>query len=210
MSQGSPRHVTGLLRAWSRGDERAGDELIPLVYGELRRRAARELRRERGATLRTTGLVHEAYLRLVGQRGASWQSRGQFFLVAAEAMRRVLVDHARARRAAKRAPGGCRVTLGEDVAVAAPLDLDVLALDRALVELGSFDPGKARVVELRFFGGLGLEETAEAMGVSPSTVTRQWRLARAWLFRRLSGGEAEPAGERGADGAAPPRRRPTP
>lgn len=193
MSQSLPQDVTGLLRAWSGGDERAGEKLIPMVYGELRRRAARQLRRERDATLHTTGLVHEAYLRLVGQRRVSWQSRGQFFLVAAEAMRRVLVDRARARRAAKRAPA-CRVTLGEDVAVAEPRDLDVLALDWALEELGSFDPGKARVVELRFFGGLSLEETAEAIGVSPSTVTRQWRLARAWLFRRLT---AQPDGERG-------------
>jgi RNA polymerase sigma-70 factor, ECF subfamily len=196
MSHSSPQEdVTGLLRAWSRGDEQAGEKLIPLVYGDLRRRAARQLWRERDATLCTTGLVHEAYLRLVGQRGARWQNRGQFFLVAAEAMRRVLVDRARARRAAKRAPA-CRVTLGEDVAVAEPRNIDVLALDMALKELGSFDPGKARVVELRFFGGLSLEETAEAISVSPSTVTREWRLARAWLFRRLASGEPELHGER--------------
>jgi RNA polymerase sigma factor (TIGR02999 family) len=179
--------VTGLLRAWSRGERGAADELVPLVYDELRSGAARQLRRDRDGTLRPTALVHEAYLRLASQRGATWRDRAHFFLVAAQTMRRVLVDHARARGAAKRAGGWLRVTLDEGIAApTSERSPDVLALDAALAELGALDAGKARVVELRYFAGLTLEETAEALGVSESTVTRDWRFARAWLHRRLS------------------------
>jgi RNA polymerase sigma factor (TIGR02999 family) len=181
--------VTALLRAWSRGDADAGDRLVPLVYDELRRRAARHLRRERREhTLRPTGLVHEAYLRLVDQRQAAWENRSQFYAVAARVMRRILVDHARRHRAHKRGGSRCRVSLDEvDGAMpAAGADLDLIALEQALTELAALDPGKARVVELRFFGGLSLPETADALGVSQSTVSREWRMARAWLLRRIT------------------------
>lgn len=186
MSGTSPVDVTGLLRAWSRGDPGAAERLVPLVYGELRRRAARQLRHERDGALQPTALVHEAYVRLLGQRRVSWANRAQFFLVAAQVMRRVLVDQARARGAVKRAHGWLRVTLDEDVAVASARDPDVLALDEALAALAALDPAKARVVELRFFAGLTLDETAEALGVSESTVTRDWRFAKAWLYSRLA------------------------
>jgi RNA polymerase sigma factor (TIGR02999 family) len=180
--------LTGLLRAWSRGDRAAEERLLPLVYAELRRQAARQMRRERRPhTLRPTALVHEAYLRLVRQR-ETWQNRVQFFAVAARIMRRVLVDHARRHEAVKRDGARRRVTLDEGVASVKPRDLDVLALEEALRELAELDPAKARLVELRFFGGLGLEETAEVLQVSASTVTREWRLARAWLYRRLGSG----------------------
>ena len=162
---------------------------MPLVYEELRRQAARQLRRERADhTLRPTALVHEAYLRLLGQDRAQWQNRAQFYAVAARIMRRVLVDHARQRAAHKRAGSWCRVSLVEGLAALPAMDVDVLALDRALEELARLDPQRARVVELRFFGGLTLDEAAEALGVSPATVTRSWRMARAWLFRRLREG----------------------
>ena len=189
--------ITGLLRAWGRGDREAGERLIPLVYDELRRQAARHLRRERREhTLRPTALVHEAYLRLAGQREAVWQSRAQFFGVAAQVMRRILVDHARRHGAAKRAGSWRRVTLAEAVAPAEPRDLEILALEEALSELTALDPDKARLVELRYFGGLSLEETAEVLQVSESTVTREWRMAKAWLFRRIKG-MAQPPGRNG-------------
>ena len=179
--------VTGLLRAWSRGDASAQERLVELVYGELRRQAARQLRRERpDHTLRPTALVHEAYLRLVGQRRTVWKNRTQFYAIAARTMRRVLVDHARQRQAAKRAGSWRRVTLDDNVAADGPRELDLVALDAALEELEALDPDKARMVELRFFAGLSLEATAEAIGVSASTVTREWRLIRAWLYRRLA------------------------
>jgi RNA polymerase sigma factor (TIGR02999 family) len=186
---GPERHeVTALLRAWSRGDAAAGDRLVPLVYGQLRRQAARYLRRERrGHTLAPTALVHEVYLRLARHR-SGWKSRAHFFGVAAQAMRRILVDHARRHRAGKRGGSWCRVTLGDAAAAAGPADLDLLALEDALTALAAIDPDKARLVELRFFGGLEIEETAEVMGVSASTVTREWRMARAWLYRRVSKG----------------------
>ena len=191
--------VTGLLRAWSRGDPAAGEKLVPLVYDELKRQAARYLRRERrDHTLRPTALVHEAYLRLVGQDRVAWKSRAQFFGVAAQVMRRVLVDHARQRAAAKRAGGWCRITLDEGLGAPVP-DLDLVALEDALGELAALDPDKVRIVELRFFGGLSLEETAEVLEVSPSTVTREWRMIRAWLYRRL---------RRGTTGATGPRTGP--
>ena len=182
-------NVTELLRAWSAGDAGARDRLMPLVYQDLRRRAAAYLRRERpGQTLDPTALVHEAYLRLVDQRRAVWQNRSQFFGVAAEMMRRILVDRARAHRTAKRSGQWARVTLDPALAVTRPVDIDVLDLDKALTRLAQLDARKSRIAELRFFGGLSLEETGEVLGISLATVERDWQLARAWLFRELSGG----------------------
>jgi RNA polymerase sigma factor (TIGR02999 family) len=181
--------LTGLLRAWSHGDLHARDELIPLVYEELRRRAAAYLRRERADhTLQPTALIHEAYLRLVGQQRIAWQNRAQFFGLAAQMMRRILIDHARAQRAAKRPAGALKVTLDERIGLTDPVDCDILLLNQALDELSSFDPQQAKIVELRYFGGLGEKEVAEVLGVSRSTVTREWQTARAWLFRRLKSG----------------------
>lgn len=183
--------LTAVLRAWSDGDPAAEAKLLPLVYDQLRRQAAHQLRRERpGHSLSPTAVVHELYLRLVPQERASWVNRAQFFAVASRLIRRVLVDHARARRTAKRAGGWQRVTLAEDVVEAGPPDLDLLALDRALEELAALDERRARLVELRYFGGLSLDETAAALGVSAATVSREWQLARAWLHRRLA--DAEP------------------
>ena len=179
--------LTSLLRAWSGGDAAAEAKLLPLVYDQLRRQAAHQLRRERpGHSLSPTTVVHELYLRLVGQERAAWVNRAQFFAVASRLIRRVLVDHARERMAAKRAGGWQRVTLAEDVAGVGARDVDMLALDEALAELAAMDPRRARLVELRYFGGLDLEETAAALEVSTATVSREWQLARAWLHRRLA------------------------
>jgi RNA polymerase sigma factor (TIGR02999 family) len=179
--------VTELLRAWGAGDGGASDALVSLVYAELRRQAQRALRREgEGHTLQATALVHEAWLRLDGQHDARWESRTQFLAVAAQMMRRVLVDHARTRRALKRGGGGTQVTLGDAVnAVAAPDAVDVLALDDALARLAILDPRKARLVELRYFVGLSIPEAAAALGISPATVGREWAVARMWLRREL-------------------------
>jgi RNA polymerase sigma factor (TIGR02999 family) len=187
----SSHSVTALLRAWGAGDRAALDELLPLVYGELRRQAERYMRDQAsGHTLQTTGLVHEAYLRLVEQAHVEARSRAQFFALAATAMRSVLVDHARARHAAKRGGGARQLTLGAagEVADAASSGdaVDVLALDEALDRLGELDPEQKRLVELRYFAGLGIEEAAEVLGVSPATVKREWSTARAWLRRELS------------------------
>ena len=183
-----PQAVTRLLHAWSSGDLRARDELMPLVYAELRRRAAAHLKRERpGHTLRPTDLLHEAYLRLCAQN-AGFKNRDHFFGVASRLMRRILVDHARARSAAKRGRG-LRVTLADDVAAAsAPMEL--LDLDAALDELASLDEREARVVELRYFGGLTLQETARVLGVSLATAKNDWAHAKAWLFARLDQGSS--------------------
>lgn len=179
--------VTALLEAWSEGDVEARDRLMPLVYAELRRRAAARLRRERsGHTLEPTALVHEAYLRLVGQQRATWRSRGQFLAVASEMMRRILVDRARARKMAKRSGRWARVTLVEALAQGSPVEVDALDLHVALEELSALDARKARVAELRFFGGLSLEEVSEVTGTSLATSMRDWQAARAWLFRRLN------------------------
>jgi RNA polymerase sigma factor (TIGR02999 family) len=182
--------VTGLLLAWRAGDATAGEQLLPAIYDELHRQAARAMRREDGAhTLQATALVHEAYLRLVDQRRVEWRSRAHFFGVAAQMMRRVLVDHARTRLAAKRGGALQRVTLsGIDAGVDPTVsdELDVLALHDALERLAALDPEQARLVELRYFGGLGIEDTAEALGVSPATVKREWAVARAWLRRELT------------------------
>jgi len=182
--------VTELLRAWSEGDEDATEELARLVYDQLRRQARRALRREnQGHTLQPTALVHEAWLRLDDQQGASWESRGQFFAVASQMMRRVLVDHARARRTLKRG-AGVQITLGavdgELAAPETPADaVDLLALDDALARLATLDPQKARLVELRYFAGLSIPEAAAALGVSQATAGRDWAVARAWLRREM-------------------------
>lgn len=191
-ADGPPVGISALLQAWGRGDLRARDELAPLVYGELRRRAAAYLRQERADhTLQPTALVHEAYLRLLGQERVAWQNRGHFFGMAAQMMRRVLVDHARAHRAAKRPRGEYRVAVDEAYAVGAPPDCEVLLLDQALTELAAFDLRQAQIVELRYFGGLSEQEVAKLLSVSRSTVTREWQTARAWLYRRLTQGVSE-------------------
>jgi RNA polymerase sigma-70 factor (ECF subfamily) len=182
-TQGS---VTELLQAYTRGQPGALDALLPLVYEELRRRAASYLRGERhNHTLAATALVHEAYLRLVGQK-ADYQNRAQFFAVSATMMRRVLIDHARARAAAKRPRPKLQITLTPEIPAAAPEALDILELDRALDELASVDARQARLVELRYFGGLTSEEAARALGVSLTMAKREWNMAKAWLYRRLS------------------------
>jgi RNA polymerase sigma factor (TIGR02999 family) len=179
--------VSGLLQAWTSGDVEARDRLLTVVYEELRRRAAAHLRRERvGHTLQPTALVHEAYLRLVRQDHVSWQNRAQFFGVASQMMRRILVDRARARNMSKRSGRWARVALDEDVAHSQTRDVDVLDLDRALTELATFDARKTKVAELRFFGGLSLEETGHMCDLSPATVEREWQAARAWLNARMS------------------------
>jgi RNA polymerase sigma factor (TIGR02999 family) len=187
--------VTGLLRRWEEGDKEALEELMPLVYGELRRLAAHYLRIERsGHTLQPTALVHEAYLRLVDQRRVAWQNRAHFFGIAAQMMRRVLVDHARRRAAGKRDAATYRIAPeGAEPGAEADRELEILALHDALTGLERLDARQARIVELRFFGGLSVEETAEAAGVSTATVKREWRTARAWLRREL-----DSAGSRGA------------
>ena len=179
--------VTELLHAWGAGDSGAGEALAPIVYAELRRQARRALRREgQGHTLQPTALVHEAWLRLDRQHGARWESRTQFLAVAAQMMRRVLVDHARTRHALKRGGAATQVTLSEaDAAVASADDVDVLALDEALARLAAIDPRKARLVELRFFAGMSIPEAAAALGVSLATVGREWAVARMWLRREL-------------------------
>ena len=162
---------------------------MPIVYDELHRQAERLLRRESpGHTLQTTALVHEAYLRLVDQHQAHWQNRAQFFGIAAQLMRRILVDHFRRHQAGKRGGGAAQVTLDESAVETAGADVDLLALDDALTRLGQLDSQQARVVELRYFTGLGIEETAAAMGISPTTVKREWAMARAWLKRELGAG----------------------
>jgi RNA polymerase sigma factor (TIGR02999 family) len=183
----SPDQVTGLLRAWSDGDERALEALIPVVYGELRRLARLFMSRERhGVTLQPTALVNEAYLRLVDIRRVRWQDRAHFFAFSARVMRRVLVDMARSRASLKRAGGVHRVSFDEGLVAANEWSASLVALDDALDALAKHDERKSRVIELRFFGGLDVDETAEALGVSPRTVMRDWRLARAWLSRELA------------------------
>jgi RNA polymerase sigma factor (TIGR02999 family) len=182
--------VTALLQAWGRGERAALDELLPLVYGELRRQAARHLRAQAaGHTLQPTALVHEVYLRLVDQPTVEWQGRAHFFGVAARAMRSILVDHARARHAAKRGGRARAVTLSAAHGIAdrtAEAEVDVLALDEALSGLAALDARQAQVVELRYFGGLSIEETAHVLGISCATVERDWKTARLWLRRELS------------------------
>lgn len=189
MSEASPTDVTQLLLEWSRGDRSALDRLMTLVYAELRALAARKLRQERsGHTLQGTALVHEAYLKLVDQRQVRWQDRAHFFSVAAHLMRRILVDHARRHATAKRGHGRPTLPLEETEAPATPMPLlDWLALDEALDRLAALDARQARIVELRFFGGLTIDETAEVLQISPATVKNEWSLARGWLYRELQG-----------------------
>jgi RNA polymerase sigma factor (TIGR02999 family) len=180
--------VTTLLHAWAGGDVFAREQLVPLVYQDLRRRAAAYLRRERrDHTLQPTALVHEAYLRLVKQDRAVWQNRAQFFGVASQIMRRILVDHARRARMAKRSGRWAKITLDEGAAAMPAPDVDVLDLDDALTRLAEFDPRKSRIAELRFFTGLSLEETGEVLGLSVATIERDWQVARAWLYTALKG-----------------------
>jgi RNA polymerase sigma factor (TIGR02999 family) len=184
----NPQNITELLVGYGRGDKEALDQLMPLVYDELHRQAARYLRREQaGHTLQTTALIHEAYVRLVDQRNVQWQNRAHFFGIAAQMMRRILVDHARAKKRVKRGGSEVRVTLGDATVVAKDQDLDIVALDEALERLAQLDEQQSRVVELRFFSGLTVEETAEVMGISKATVKRDWSVAKAWLHRELRG-----------------------
>lgn len=185
---GPSADVTGLLRQWQAGDREALDRLIPLVYNELHVIASRHMAREwRHSTLQATGLVNEAYMKLVNQHRADWQNRGHFFAIAAQVMRRILLDHARQRLRGKRGGGaGTHVDAASIALPDAGVDpVDVLAIDRALQQLEELDPDQARIVELRFFAGLTVEETAAAVGASPATVKREWAVAKAWLYRSL-------------------------
>lgn len=183
--------VTRWLVAGSGGDPHALESLLPLVYEELHRQAVRFFRQERvGHTLQPTALVNEVYLRLINQNEVNWQNRAQFFGIAAQMMRRILVSHARGREAKKRGGAAQHIALDEELAAAPQRDLNLLALDDALTRLETIDPDKSRMVELRFFSGLSVEETAEVMGVSPRTVDRQWQTAKAWLHREINPGIA--------------------
>jgi RNA polymerase sigma-70 factor, ECF subfamily len=194
--------VTGLLRRWQQGDQDAVEELLPLIYGELRRIARRHLRGERdGHTLEATALVHEVYLRLSGGSEPRWNDRVHFYAVAAQMMRRVLVDHARSRGAAKRGGSVVKVSLDEARDPAVESGPDVVALDDALKSLEALDPRKSRIIELRFFGGLTLEETAAVVGLSVPTVVKETRLARAWLHGQIAAGSPP-----GASGQVPAGR----
>ncbi|MGH9630291.1 MAG: sigma-70 family RNA polymerase sigma factor [Bryobacteraceae bacterium] len=194
MSAPGPEDVTRLLINWRNGDQQALEQLMPLVYGELRKLANRYLRRERSDhTLQSTALVHEAYLRLVDQRSVQWQNRAHFFGVAAQMIRRILVDHARGHQTSKRGGGAPKLSLDEAVAVAEKRDLDLVALDDALNGLAAIDPQQSRIVELRFFAGLSIEDTAEVLGISPATVKRDWTIAKAWLYRDMMGKDAASA-----------------
>lgn len=183
----SAQNVTRLLRNWSQGDENAASELFPIVYEELRRLARRYMRDERSEhTLQPTALIHEAYLRLVDQRRAQWQNRAHFFAVAAQMMRRILVDYARGRAYQKRGGACSNLPLEENVVIAPERSQEIVALDSALERLAAIDARKARVVELRYFGGLETQEIADVLGISAVTVTRDWKMAKAWLHQELN------------------------
>jgi RNA polymerase sigma-70 factor, ECF subfamily len=183
--------VSGLLRAWGDGDRGALDKLTPIVYDELHRLARHYMRGERpGHSLQTSALVNEAYMRLVDYKGMKWQNRAHFFAVSSQLMRRILVEHAR-RHNLKRGGGVQHVSLDETAIVGDDRPADLIALDDAMVELARLDPRKVQVVEMRFFGGLSVEETAEVLQVSPVTVMRDWSTAKAWLYRELTGGETD-------------------
>ena len=183
----SPPNVTELLRNWSDGDEQAQEKLFQVVYDELHRQAARYLRNEMaGLSLQTTDLIHEAYLRLINQQHVAWQNRLHFFAIAATAMRRILVDHVRGRQAAKRGGRDIRLPLEDAMAVLPGQDLDFVALDEALNRLAQIDPQESQIVELRFFSGLSVEETAKVLDVSERTVKRDWNVAKSWLRRELT------------------------
>ncbi|MFO7695005.1 MAG: sigma-70 family RNA polymerase sigma factor [Vicinamibacterales bacterium] len=190
MSHTQPQEVTQLLLAWSHGDRAALDRLIPLVLSELRRLAHHYMRGERaGHTLQTTALVNEAYIRLIDASRVEWRDRAHFFAVSANLMRRILVDFARKRRYQKRGGSAVMIALGEGDVPSPQPGLDMVALDAALEALAAFDPRAASIVELRFFGGLTVEETAEVVGLSPRTIKREWAAAKAWLLGEMGGGE---------------------
>ncbi len=191
MTAASPQEVTRLLAAWSDGDEAALEQLVPIIQAELRRLARHYLKRERpGHTLQTSALVNEAYVRLINWKTARFESRAHFFGVSAQLMRRILVDFAR-RRPRVQGDSVRHVSLDEALTVAAEPDADLVALDEALIELAQLDPRKARIVELRFFGGMSVEETAEFLSISPATTLREWNKAKAWLYRELSAPKAD-------------------
>jgi len=181
------QNVTAMLRDWTNGNQEALDKLIPVVYDELRRQAARYLRGERpGHTLQTTALIHEAYLRLINQHNIEWKDRAHFYAIAARLMRQILVDHARKRQAAKRGGSDIKVRLEEEMVMSPERNVDLVALDEALTRLAGIDPQQSRIVEMRYFSGLSTEETAEVMGVSSRTVKRDWNVAKAWLRQEIS------------------------
>ena len=189
MGSAPPPGITQLLASWKNGDRGALEELMPLVYGELRRLASAHLRHERSDhTLQSTALVHEAFMRLVGQQNVEWRSRAHFFGIAAQMIRRILVDHARAKGTEKRGSGAVKLTMDAALAGAldASMDVDLLTLNDALDRLSYLDARQGRIVELRFFAGLSVDETAEVMNISPTTVKREWNTARAWLFREMT------------------------
>ncbi len=191
MESGSPNQVTNLLARWRSGDREALNSLMPVVYEELRSLARHYLRQERpDHTLQSTALVHEAFMRLVGQKAPEWKSRAHFYGVAARLMRQILVDHARSRRAEKRGGASFRLALDEGLAGSGSKDLDILALDDALNGLAQLNSQQSQIVELRFFSGLSIEDTSEVLGISPATVKRSWTTARAWLFREMNRSEA--------------------
>ena len=187
MTTPAPKEVTQLLIAWSNGDQKALEKLVPLVYDELRRIARRYMEREpAGHTLQTTALVNEAYLRLVEQKSMKWQNRAHFFGISAQLMRRILVSMARARHASKRGGEARQVSLDEALVISEERAVELVALDEAMNELAALDPRRSRVVELRYFGGLSVEETAEVLKISPETVMRDWKRAKAWLYTELN------------------------
>ena len=187
-SQPTPKQITEILLEWSNGKQEALDALLPLVYDELHRQASRYLRRERiGHTLQTTALIHETYLKLIDQREVNWQNRAHFFGVAAQAMRRILVDYAKARHREKRGGAGENLPLeAATLAVSGEKGIDLEALDEALTRLAEFDERQASIVELRYFSGLSVEETAEVLHVSPATVKNDWKSAKAWLYQEIT------------------------
>jgi RNA polymerase sigma factor (TIGR02999 family) len=192
----SPGDVTSLLNKLADGDQEAGAKLVPLVYNELRRLAARCLQHERGNhTLQATALVHEAYLKLTAQRSARWQNRAQFFALAAQAMRRILVDYARAQQRIRRGGKQQKVTLDEALLVSRDRTEELIAVHESLSRLEKLDPRASRIVELRYFGGLTVEEVAEVLGISSKTVTREWNTAKAWLYGDLKDGHEDDAGQ---------------
>ena len=191
MDESSPNEITEQLIAWSKGDEAALEQLIPAVYQELRRMADHYLRGEdTGHSLQPTALVHEAYLRLIDQTKVEWQNRAQFFGVAAQMMRRILIDHAKAKHRVKRGGTAIKVMLDENANFTQERASELLALDDALQSLAKMDERKSRIVELRYFGGLTVEETAQVLGISDKTVMRDWNLAKAWLYRELTANES--------------------
>jgi len=185
----SPQEVTQLLADWGKGDRSALDKLLPLVHAELRRMARRQMSQERpGHTLQATALVNEAYLKLAGQQEFEWQNRAHFFAVVAQVMRHILIDHARAHTRDKRGGGAIQVSLDETVVLAEGQTEQLIALDEALRSLEVVDPQKSKIVELRYFGGLSIEETADVLNISPRTVRREWQRAKAWLYRMITEG----------------------